>query len=104
MLNFWKHSKLHTRESLCLFSQSVAFFSSVDLDTCLRKEVYLDCVTPSNPDGLSKGYNIPPGEWTGVLQGQVQVGLSDKCTLVSNVQVCYKKSYRCVKGINVTGH
>lgn len=42
--------------------QSVAFFSSVDIDTCLRKEVFMDCVTPSNPHGLNIGYNIPPGE------------------------------------------
>jgi len=42
--------------------QSVAFFSSVDVDKVLRKEVTQDCKTPSNPDGLSKGYNIPEGE------------------------------------------
>lgn len=42
--------------------QSVAFFSSVDVDTVLRKESHLDCITPSNPHGLSKGYGIPSGE------------------------------------------
>lgn len=42
--------------------QSVAFFTSVDVDTVLRKEANLDCVTPSNPHGLSIGYNIPAGE------------------------------------------
>lgn len=42
--------------------QSVAFFSSVDIDTVLRKEVTMDCVTPSNPHGLEKGYGIPTGE------------------------------------------
>ena len=41
--------------------QSVAFFSAVDLDQCLRKEVNMDCVTPSNPHGLEKGYHIPQG-------------------------------------------
>jgi DNA polymerase gamma 1 len=41
---------------------SVAFFSSVDIDKCLRKEVNLDCKTPSNPLGLHKGYGIPFGE------------------------------------------
>ena len=41
---------------------SVAFFSAVDIDSCLRKEPHLDCVTPSNPDGLERGYNIPPGQ------------------------------------------
>ena len=43
------------------FFQSVAFFSAVDIDTCLRKEVTLDCKTPSNPDGLEKTYGVPPG-------------------------------------------
>nr|CAD7203241.1 unnamed protein product [Timema douglasi] len=42
--------------------QSVAFFSSVEVDTVLRKEAHHDCVTPSNPHGLLKGYNIPKGE------------------------------------------
>jgi DNA polymerase gamma 1 len=41
---------------------SVAFFSSVDIDICLRKETSMDCITPSNPSGLKDGYGIPPGE------------------------------------------
>lgn len=42
--------------------QSVAFFSAVDIDTCLRKEVTMDCVTPSNPAGVERKYGLPPGE------------------------------------------
>ena len=42
--------------------QSVAFFSAVDIDVCLRKEVNMDCRTPSNPHGLAAGYGIPMGE------------------------------------------
>ncbi|XP_067357780.1 DNA polymerase subunit gamma-1 isoform X2 [Channa argus] len=42
--------------------QSVAFFSAVDIDQCLRKEVTMDCVTPSNPTGLERRYGLPPGE------------------------------------------
>lgn len=34
----------------------------MDIDKVLRKEVTQDCVTPSNPNGLSKGYGIPLGE------------------------------------------
>lgn len=41
---------------------SVAFFSSVDIDKCLRKEVNMDCKSPSNPYGLKETYNIPHGE------------------------------------------
>ncbi|KAF8328293.1 DNA polymerase family A-domain-containing protein [Amanita rubescens] len=36
--------------------QGVAFFSAVDVDKCLRKEVDMECVTPSQP------VPIPPGE------------------------------------------
>lgn len=42
--------------------RSVAFFSSVEVDKVLRKEASDDCITPSNPHGLQKGYGIPPGE------------------------------------------
>jgi len=41
---------------------SVAFFSSVDIDKCLRKEVNMDCKSPSNPYGLQEAYGIPHGE------------------------------------------
>lgn len=42
--------------------QSVAFFSEVDIDQCLRKEVTMDCKTPSNPTGMERRYGIPQGE------------------------------------------
>ncbi|OON18699.1 DNA-directed DNA polymerase, partial [Opisthorchis viverrini] len=42
--------------------ESVAFFSSVEIDTCLRKNPDDDCITPSNPDGLQKTYGIPSGQ------------------------------------------
>ncbi|XP_026537638.1 DNA polymerase subunit gamma-1 [Notechis scutatus] len=42
--------------------QSVAFFSAVDIDHCLRKEATMDCVTPSNPGGLEQSYNVSQGE------------------------------------------
>ncbi|KAL7402189.1 hypothetical protein ABVT39_011070 [Epinephelus coioides] len=48
--------------------QSVAFFSAVDIDLCLRKEVNMDCVTPSNPTGLERRYGLPPGEALDVYQ------------------------------------
>ena len=42
--------------------QSVAFLRAVDIDSVLRKEPHLDCVTPSNPGGMTKHYGIAPGE------------------------------------------
>ena len=40
---------------------SIAFFSGVDIDECLRKEPTADFISPSNPNGLSKGYGIKKG-------------------------------------------
>ncbi|CAH8477056.1 unnamed protein product [Heterobilharzia americana] len=42
--------------------ESVAFFSSVEVDTCIRKEAKDDCISPSNPDGIQTAYGIPPGQ------------------------------------------
>ncbi|KAI6077797.1 DNA polymerase subunit gamma-1 [Aix galericulata] len=62
---------------LCMFAyklglqdlpQSVAFFSAVDVDRCLRKEVTMNCVTPSNPTGMEKKYGIPQGEALDIYQ------------------------------------
>uniref|UniRef100_A0A663N5T9 DNA polymerase subunit gamma-1 n=1 Tax=Athene cunicularia TaxID=194338 RepID=A0A663N5T9_ATHCN len=48
--------------------QSVAFFSAVDVDQCLRKEVTMTCMTPSNPTGMEKKYGIPQGEALDIYQ------------------------------------
>lgn len=48
--------------------QSIAFFSAVDIDQCLRKEVNMDCATPSNPTGMERRYGIPQGEALDIYQ------------------------------------
>ncbi|XP_066211099.1 DNA polymerase subunit gamma-1 isoform X1 [Saccopteryx leptura] len=48
--------------------QSVAFFSAVDIDRCLRKEVTMDCKTPSNPTGMERRYGIPQGKALDIYQ------------------------------------
>ncbi|XP_003702316.2 DNA polymerase gamma, catalytic subunit tam [Megachile rotundata] len=56
---------------------SVAFFSSVEVDTVLRKESENDCKTPSNPHGLKNGYEIPVGEsldvWTAIEKSKGRI-------------------------------
>lgn len=54
--------------------QSVAFFTSVEVDTVLRKEAHQDCCTPSNPHGLSRGYGIPQGESLDIYQALKKAG------------------------------
>ncbi|KAK5644173.1 hypothetical protein RI129_008018 [Pyrocoelia pectoralis] len=53
---------------------SVAFFSSVEVDSVLRKEAKQDCKTPSNPHGLSGGYDIPNGESLDIHQAVLKAG------------------------------
>lgn len=54
--NLWTRAMFAERLGFNELPQSVAFFSEVDIDKVLRKEVTLDCTTPSQPDP------IPPGE------------------------------------------
>jgi len=42
--------------------EDVAFFSSVDVDSVVRKEPDMECTTPSNPHGLSHGYGVKQGQ------------------------------------------
>ncbi|XP_013105040.2 DNA polymerase subunit gamma-1, mitochondrial [Stomoxys calcitrans] len=60
--NLLTRSFCSSRLGLNDLPMSVAFFSSVEVDTVLRKECNMDCVTPSNPHGLQIGYGIKPGE------------------------------------------
>lgn len=60
--NLWTRALFAHQLGMHDLPQSVAFFSAVDIDSCLRKEPHLDCVTPSNPLGLQRGYDIAPGQ------------------------------------------
>jgi len=61
--------------------QSVAFFSAVDIDTVLRKEVTIDCRTPSNPLGLHKGQGIAPGVLKNIITKKKSTMLSEFCNI-----------------------
>ncbi|KAG8916545.1 DNA-directed DNA polymerase gamma mip1 [Tulasnella sp. 417] len=54
--NLWTRSLFAWKLGLDDLPQGVAFFSAVDVDRVLRKEVDLPCITPSQPNP------IPPGE------------------------------------------
>ncbi|RPD69572.1 gamma DNA-directed DNA polymerase [Lentinus tigrinus ALCF2SS1-7] len=63
--NLWTRSLFAFKLGMDDLPQGVAFFSAVDIDHVLRKEVDMPCVTPSQP------HAIPPGESldiAGVLQ------------------------------------
>ena len=54
--NLWTRSLFAYRLGMDDLPQGVAFFSAVDVDSVLRKETDMPCVTPSHPTP------IPPGE------------------------------------------
>ena len=54
--NLWTRAMFAYMLGMDDLPQGVAFFSAVDVDRCLRKEVDMECVTPSQP------VPIPPGE------------------------------------------
>jgi DNA polymerase gamma 1 len=60
--NIWTRAMFAQQVGIEDLPQCCAFFSAIDIDHVLRKEVDMDCVTPSHPD------RIPPGEsldiWT----------------------------------------
>lgn len=54
--------------------QSIAFFTSVEIDSILRKEAESDCKTPSNPHGFSVGYSIKTGESVDIYEAVKRAG------------------------------
>ncbi|KAJ2712363.1 DNA-directed DNA polymerase gamma mip1 [Coemansia spiralis] len=53
--NLWVRAMFSSRLGIEDLPQSVAFFSAVDVDHVLRKEVDMPCVTPTNPDPVPAG-------------------------------------------------
>lgn len=56
--NVWTRAMFCEQLGLHELPQSCAFFSEVDIDHILRKEVTLDCVTPSHPDAIAPGESL----------------------------------------------
>ncbi|KAH7927291.1 gamma DNA-directed DNA polymerase [Leucogyrophana mollusca] len=56
--NLWTRSLFAYRLGMDDLPQGVAFFSAVDVDTVLRKEVDMPCVTPSHPDPIPSGESL----------------------------------------------
>lgn len=56
--NLWTRGMFCFQLGIENIPQSCAFFSCVDIDSVLRKEVDLDCITPSNPTPIPHGESI----------------------------------------------
>ncbi|KAH8274063.1 hypothetical protein KR044_009459 [Drosophila immigrans] len=75
--NLLTRSFCASRIGLTDLPMSVAFFSSVEVDTVLRKECTMDCQTPSNPHGLKIGYGIAPGQSLSISEAIDKAGGPD---------------------------
>jgi len=60
--NVWTRAMFSQQMGINDLPQACAYFSAIDVDHVLRKEVDMDCVTPSNP------HKIAPGESLDILQ------------------------------------
>ncbi|KAF2140565.1 uncharacterized protein K452DRAFT_48342 [Aplosporella prunicola CBS 121167] len=60
--NVWTRAMFSQQVGIEDLPQSCAYFSAVDIDHVLRKEVNMDCITPSHPE------KIPPGESLDIMQ------------------------------------
>ena len=56
--NLWTRSMFSSKLGINSLPYTVAFFSAVDIDKVLRKEVFMDCVTPSNPHPIPAGKSV----------------------------------------------
>jgi len=53
--NVWTRAMFSQQMGINDLPQSCAYFSAVDIDHVLRKEVNMDCVTPSHPEKIPHG-------------------------------------------------
>ena len=56
--NVWTRAMFSQQMGIDDLPQSCAYFSAVDVDHVLRKEVDMDCVTPSHPEKIPHGESL----------------------------------------------
>jgi DNA polymerase gamma 1 len=56
--NIWTRAMFSQQMGINELPQSCAYFSAVDIDKVLRKEVDMDCITPSHPTAIPQGESL----------------------------------------------
>ena len=56
--NLWTRAMFSQQMGINDLPQSCAYFSAIDIDHVLRKEVDMDCVTPSHPNKIPHGESL----------------------------------------------
>jgi DNA polymerase gamma 1 len=60
--NLWTRAMFSQQMGINDLPQACAYFSAVDIDHVLRKEVDMDCVTPSHPQKIPHGESLDIGQ------------------------------------------
>lgn len=79
--NVWTRAMFSEQLGISELPQSCAYFSEVDIDTILRKETTLDCITPSHPEAIAPGESLDINQLlakvgNGEILGEDRGGLS----------------------------
>lgn len=56
--NVWTRAMFAQQMGMNELPQSCAYFSAIDIDHVLRKEVDMDCITPSHPTAIAPGESL----------------------------------------------
>ncbi|OMH85253.1 DNA polymerase gamma, mitochondrial [Zancudomyces culisetae] len=94
--NLWTRSLFSYKLDISNLPISVAFFSAVDVDTVLRKETNLDCITPSNPVAIPHGESYDMNQIIGLTNGgrlESTHTCDSKSTPVDRLSKSYTYSY-----------
>jgi DNA polymerase gamma 1 len=83
--------------------QGVAFFSAVDIDHVLRKEVFMNCQTPSHPDAIPPGESLDIAELLKLTKGDLGKPVSD-LTGITKVTVDHGPPVRLIRDIESPRH
>ena len=85
--------------TLC-HGQSVAFFSAIDIDHCLRKEVDMTCMTPSNDDPVEAGVKLDIYDIANLVSSSPPVSLGDSNIIIPELPRFVRESivYRNLSG------
>jgi len=58
VVNLWTRAMFAQQVGIDDLPQSCAYFSAIDIDHVLRKEVDMDCITPSHPTPIAPGESL----------------------------------------------
>ncbi|KAK3680108.1 DNA-directed DNA polymerase gamma mip1 [Recurvomyces mirabilis] len=95
--NVWTRGMFSQQMGMDDLPQSCAYFSAVDIDHVLRKEVDMDCVTPSHPDAIPAGESL---DITQLLAKGEEAFLDSKVAISQTKDFGYKSRKPVMESLN----